>query len=113
MLVANICIAGGEILDPAHQDELEVGWTIQPYGSIDPIHAEEGDSVQVDFLAKKGVAPFDTVHIKSFTVEGDWWAGEEATIPGGDFVNGFWIVTLRINGELESLNTGRIIAPEE
>ncbi len=71
-LTSSPVLAGGQILDPGDNDQLEVGWTIQPYGSVDPIHLEEGDTLQVDFLTKRAVAPFDTVHQKSFTISGDW-----------------------------------------
>ena len=104
-------MAGGTIDDPVNGD-LEEGWSIQPTGSIDPIHAENGDTVAVTILFTKAGATVSSMR-ETPDVEGDWWADVSTNIPGGDYVGGKWHVVLSITGEADETDGGDIIAAQE
>jgi hypothetical protein len=113
LLIGSKAIAGGTIDDPGNYG-IPAGWSIQPYGSLDAIHQENGDTIELEIIYTKPMNAGSGGPGK-FQIDNNpiWWAPDSYPIPGGDFIGGTWHVVLLINNMTADIKGGFILEPME
>lgn len=107
-------LAGGSISFPGNYG-LPAGYPMGPFGSVEPIHVESGDTVTV------GVNFYDVdlsnieynVNVPLDTSLLPWWSTVyDYTVPGGTYIGGTFEVIPKINGVEVDRKSGTIFDPE-
>jgi hypothetical protein len=105
-------LAGGTITDP-QDGNLEAGTQVQPSGTVDPIHQENGDTIKVKLYVKKAASGSPVENPFNWdTVQDNWSTSTGYALPGGDYVGGQWYVHLLINDNIVAITSGTITSVE-
>jgi hypothetical protein len=83
---------------------------IQPSGTLDAVHAENGDAIKCEIYFAKPNMQFGGPTFQP-DCNYQWQTPDEYGVLGGDYIGGTWRVRLLINGAEAAIVGGPIVAP--